>query len=155
VSIAVLGNDAYNEGADASTLPVEAKGVGYLYGVTDEIPLIRFHFADGNDAARIIDAAYLLRQRAGTIAGFAAGQDTGTPARDVLADVLAVFGADPGLQWPALASRLAARFPDRWADATADAVSAECRSRGVPSVDVRTAGRTLKGCRRDQIQAAT
>jgi DNA segregation ATPase FtsK/SpoIIIE, S-DNA-T family len=154
VSIAILGTDAYSEGIDASALPKEARGVGYLYGVTDDTPTVRFHLADGEDTVRIIDAAYRLRERAGTIAGFAAGQRTGTPGRDVLADVLAVFGADPGLQWPALADRLAARFPDRWADATADAVSAECRSRGVPSVDVRTAGRTLKGCRRDHLQAA-
>ncbi len=155
VSIAVLGNDAYNEGADASTLPVEAKGIGYVYGVTDEIPLVRFYFADGKDAARIIDAAYLLRKRAGTIAGFAASEDTATAARDVLADVLAVFGPDAGLQWAALAERLAARFAERWAGATAEAVSAECRDLGVPSVDVKAAGVVRKGCRRADVQAAT
>jgi S-DNA-T family DNA segregation ATPase FtsK/SpoIIIE len=158
VSIAVLGDDAYNEGANASTLPVEAKGVGYLYGVTDEIPLIRFHLADGKDADHIIDAARVMRERAGTIAGFAAGQDTGLPARDVLADVLAVFGADSGLHWAVLAERLAAHFPDRWADATAEAVSAQCRDLNVPSVDVRypssRAGRVRVGCRRADVETA-
>jgi hypothetical protein len=158
VSIAVLGNDAYNEGADASTLPVEAKGVGYLYGVTDEIPLVRFYLADGKDADHIVNAARVLRERAGTIAGFAAGQDTGLPARDVLADVLAVFGADSGLHWAVLADRLAAHFPDRWAAATAEAVSAQCRDLGVPSVDVRypsnRAGRVRVGCRRADVETA-
>jgi DNA segregation ATPase FtsK/SpoIIIE, S-DNA-T family len=137
---------------------VEAKGVGYLYGVTDEIPLIRFYLADGQDADRIIDAARVLRERAGTIAGFAAGQDTGLPARDVLADVLAVFGADQGLHWAVLASRLAAQFPDRWADATAEAVSAQCRDLKVPSVDVRYPstrdGKVRVGCRRADVEAA-
>jgi len=33
-------------------------------------------------------------------------------------------------------------------------VSAECRALGVPSVDVKSAGRALKGCRRDGVQAA-
>ena len=155
VGIAVLGTDAYNEGADPSALPVEAKGVGYLYGITDEIPLVRFYLADGADADHITDAAYQHRKRAGTIAGFAANQDTGTPDRDVLADVLAVFGSEAGLQWPALADRLASRFADRWAGATGDSVSAECRDLGVPSVDVKAAGTVRKGCRRTDVQAAT
>jgi DNA segregation ATPase FtsK/SpoIIIE, S-DNA-T family len=155
VSISILGTDAYSEGIDASTLPKQAKGVGYLYGVTDDTPTVRFHLADAEDTARIIGAAYRHRQRAGTIAGFAASEDTGTPARDVLADVLAVFGADNGLQWAALADRLAERFADRWAGATADAVSAECREVGVPSVDVKAAGTVRKGCRRTDVQAAT
>lgn len=158
VSIAVLGDDAYNEGANASTLPVEAKGVGYLYGVTDEIPLIRFYLADGKDADHIIDAARVMRERAGTIAGFAAGRETGLPARDVLADVLAVFGADSGLHWAVLAERLAAQFPDRWADATAEAVSAQCRDLGVPSAGVRypstRAGQVKAGCRRADVEGA-
>jgi DNA segregation ATPase FtsK/SpoIIIE, S-DNA-T family len=155
VSIAILGTEAQGEGIDASTLPKAAKGVGYLYGVTDDTPTVRFHLADGEDTARIIDAAYLLRKRAGTITGFAAAEDTATAARDVLADVLAVFGADAGLQWAALAERLAARFAERWAGATADAVSAECRDLGVPSVDVKAAGTVRKGCRRADVQAAT
>jgi hypothetical protein len=155
VSIAILGTEAQGEGIDASTLPKAAKGVGYLYGVTDDTPTVRFHLADGEDTARIIDAAYLLRKRAGTIAGFAAAEDTATAARDVLADVLAVFGPDAGLQWAALAERLAARFADRWAGVTADAVSAECRDLGVPSVDVKAAGTVRKGCRRADVQAAT
>jgi hypothetical protein len=84
----------------------------------------------------------------------AAGQDVTTPARDVLADVAEVFGADAGLHWDVLAQRLADHFPDRWADATAEAVSAQCRGLGVPSVDVKMAGRNLKGCRRADIQRA-
>lgn len=154
VSISILGTDAYSEGIDASTLPKQAKGVGYLYGVTDDTPTVRFHLADAEDTARIIDAAYAHRQRAGTIAGFAASEDTGAPARDVLADVLAVFGSDAGLQWGPLADRLAERFPDRWAGATAEAVSAQCRDLDVPSVLVKSGGVPLRGCRRDDIERA-
>jgi len=155
VSMAVLGTESQGEGIDASTLPKQAKGVGYLYGVTDDTPTVRFHLADAEDTAVIIDAGYRHRQRAGTITGFAAAEDTTTAARDVLADVLAVFGADAGLQWAALADRLAERFADRHAGATADAVSAECRDLGVPSVDVKAAGSVRKGCRRADVQAAT
>jgi len=76
-------------------------------------------------------------------------------ARDVLADVLAVFSHDAGLHWQVLAARLAAQIADRWADATPDSVSAQVRGLGVPSVDVKTFGRVLKGCRRADVEAAT
>jgi DNA segregation ATPase FtsK/SpoIIIE, S-DNA-T family len=65
-----------------------------------------------------------------------------------------VFGSDAGLQWDEAAARLASRFPDRWADASGEAVSAECRGRGVPSVNVKSSGQVAKGCRRTGVQAA-
>jgi S-DNA-T family DNA segregation ATPase FtsK/SpoIIIE len=154
VSEAILGSDAQSEGIDASTLPKEAKGVGYLYGAADETPTVRFHLADAEDTAKIVAAARVLRERAGTIEGFAAGVETGIPARDVLADVLAVFGAESALHWPVLAERLATQFPDRWADATADAVSAQCRALAVPSVQVKSGGLNRQGCRRADVTAA-
>jgi DNA segregation ATPase FtsK/SpoIIIE, S-DNA-T family len=58
------------------------------------------------------------------------------------------------MQWGVAADRLAGRFPDRWADATAEALSAQCRSLGVKSVDVRMDGSVLKGCRRVAVEAA-
>ena len=122
-----------------------SSGVGYLYGAADHTPTVRTYLADAEDTDEDLAAARVLRERAGTLTGFAAGEDTGTPARDVLADVLAVFGTDPALHWAVLADRLAAQFPDRWADATADAVSAQCRDLGVPSVPVKSGGQALRG----------
>src|SRR5690349_25069951 len=48
VSEAVLGGDAYSEGYDASALPAgpEYRGVGYLYGASDETPTVRTYLAD-------------------------------------------------------------------------------------------------------------
>jgi hypothetical protein len=156
VSDAILGGDAYAEGFDASSLPVgrEYLGVGYLYGAADHTPTVRTYLADAEDTDKIVTAARVLRERAGTVAGFAAGEDTGTPARDVLADLLAVLGTEPGQHWPVLAERLAATFPDRWAGATAEAVSAQCRDLGVPSVDVKVSGVVRKGCRRAEVRKA-
>jgi len=81
------------------------------------------------------------------------------PSRDVLADVLHVFGDAPGLHWITLAERLSEHFPDRWADVTKDALSAQCRSLGVPSVNVNIRVRAgqrkvLSGCRRDAVEKA-
>jgi S-DNA-T family DNA segregation ATPase FtsK/SpoIIIE len=154
VSEMVLGQGAYGEGLDSSTLLPQYKGVGILRGATDASPTVRTHLADLDDAEKVLKAARVLRQRAGTLSGMAAGE--AEEVRDVLADVLALFApGEGGVQWQAVAERLAARFPARWAEVTADAVSAQCRSLGVPSVDVRTAGRTLKGCRRADVEAAT
>jgi hypothetical protein len=72
----------------------------------------------------------------------------------VLADLAAVLGSDPGLQWPEAAARLASRFPDRWAGVSAEAVSAECRALGVPSVNVKAGGTVAKGCRAADVAAA-
>jgi S-DNA-T family DNA segregation ATPase FtsK/SpoIIIE len=158
VSDAVLGGDAYAEGFDASALPKEAKGVGILYGAADETPVVRTYLADHEDAAKILAAARVIRERAGTIAGYAAGVESDTAAADILADARAVFAADNGLHWDVLAARLARQFPQRYADATAESVSAACRARGVPSADVRypagRAGAVRKGCRRGDVEAA-
>ena len=152
VSELCLGAGAYSEGLDTSTLLPQYKGVGILRGASDVSPTVRTYLADGQDAERILTAARALRERAGTLTGMAAGVEAGTAARDVLADVLAVFGDDPGLHWQVLADRLAQRFPDRWDGATGDSVSADVRELGVPSVDVKMGGRALKGCRRVHVE---
>jgi S-DNA-T family DNA segregation ATPase FtsK/SpoIIIE len=158
VSVAILSDDAYAEGHDASALPNESKGVGILYGASDETPTVRIHLADHADAAKILAAARVIRERAGTITGYAAGVESDAAAADILADARAVFGADNGLHWDVLADRLARQYPQRYADATAESVSAACRARGVPSVDVRfpagRAGAVRKGCRRADLEAA-
>jgi S-DNA-T family DNA segregation ATPase FtsK/SpoIIIE len=154
VSEMVLGQGAYGEGLDASTLLPSYKGVGILRGASDDSPTVRTHLADADDTEKILTAARRFRERAGTLSGMAAGE-AGNEVRDVLADVLACFAAgEPGLWWPVLAERLARRFPDRWADATADAISAQCRDLKVPSVDVKTSGTVRKGCRRADVQRA-
>ena len=153
VSEMCLGQGAYSEGLDTSTLLPQYKGVGILRGATDASPTVRTYLADGQDAERILTAARAIRQRAGTLSGMALGEAP-AEAASILADVLAVFGTDRGLQWQLLAQRLATRMPDRHADATAESVSAQCRAAGVPSVDVKQFGANLKGCRRAEVERA-
>src|SRR6266542_3077380 len=100
----VLGAGAYGEGLDSSTLLPEYKGVGLLRGATDASPTVRTYLADAQDAERILVAARAHRKAAGNLSGMALGE-TEPDAQDVLADVLAVFGSDAGLQWPLLAER--------------------------------------------------
>lgn len=143
VSIAVLGGDAYQEGYDASAIPVgpEYRGVGYLYGATDDTPLTRFYLADGQDAEKILTAARKHRERLGLLSGEAAGDVViEGDLVDPLADALSVIAAtEANISWPRLAARLAEQMPERYADITAEAVSARLRALGVKGKSVADA----------------
>jgi S-DNA-T family DNA segregation ATPase FtsK/SpoIIIE len=152
VSELCLGAGAYSEGLDTSTLLPQYKGVGILRGAGDASPTVRTYLADGQDAERILTAARVLRERAGTLSGMAAGDMPDASPRDVLGDVLTVFEGEAGLHWTEVAERLGRAFPERWEDTAADVISAQCRFLGVPSVDVKRSGRSAKGCRRDDVE---
>ncbi|WP_279582233.1 hypothetical protein [Fodinicola feengrottensis] len=130
VSEAVLGGDAYAEGFDASSLPVGDKyrGVGFLYGATDETPTVRTFLADHGDAEKILTAARAHRERVGTLTGMAAGEDMARASRDVLTDVLTVFTGDDRLHWTTISSRLAEQMPEQYADITPSPRTASPRS---------------------------
>jgi DNA segregation ATPase FtsK/SpoIIIE, S-DNA-T family len=148
----VLGTSAYKNGLRSTTFrPGIDAGIGYLVGAGPSPQVVRTFYLNMADTERVAARARALREAAGTVTGHAAeGADEG--ARDVLTDVLAVFGSDAGLQWGEVAARLASRFPARWDGVTADAISAECRARNVPSVNVKSAGTALKGCRRADVE---
>jgi hypothetical protein len=158
VSEMVLGQGAYGEGLDSSTLLPQYKGVGILRGATDESPTVRTYLAEADDAEKILLAARKLREQAGTLSGMALGQDPLADVSDIIADVLAVLGTDNGLWWETAAERLAGRYPDRHSDATGEGIRSACAARRVPSVDIReTPGASSpkrKGCRRDHLEAA-
>jgi hypothetical protein len=161
VSVAVLGGDAYQEGYDASALPtgLEYRGVGYLYGVTDDTPLTRWHLADKVDVELILRAARGHRERLGLLFGEAAGEVVEVERIDPLADARGVFYAgEAHISWPELAARLAEHLPERYADITAEAVSARLRALGVKGKNVKDPkhfpGGSGQGCARAAIEAA-
>ncbi|MEV0570699.1 cell division protein FtsK, partial [Dactylosporangium sp. NPDC050588] len=86
VSEAILGGEAYSEGYDASALPngMDYRGVGYLYGATDDTPTVRTYLADHADAEVILTAARKHRQAAGTLSGAAIGETITRDLRDTL-----------------------------------------------------------------------
>ena len=151
----VLGTSAYKNGIRATTFRAEIDaGLGYQVGAAAHPLVVRTFYVNLPDTERVAKRARALREAAGTLSGVALGEDDAGPRRDVLADVLEAFGGDNGLQWPALAERLAGRFPDRWAEATGDGVSAELRARGVPSINVKADGQVARGCRRSDVENA-
>jgi S-DNA-T family DNA segregation ATPase FtsK/SpoIIIE len=142
VSEAVLGGDAYSEGYDASALPIgdgsngtnDYRGVGILYGASDQTPMVRTFLADHTDAEKILIAARKLREQYGTLSGDAAGETVEREHRDVMADARSVFYAgEARISWPELAARMAAEMPEHYADLTPDTISAQLRGLGVTS----------------------
>jgi S-DNA-T family DNA segregation ATPase FtsK/SpoIIIE len=148
----ILGTSAYKNGLRATTFRPEIDaGLGYLLGAGPAPQVVRTFYLDMHAAERIATRARPLREAAGTLTGHAF-EDAGEGPRNVLTDVPAILGTDAGLQWGDVAARLASRFPARWDGVTADAISAECRARRVPSVNVKAAGPVAKGCRRADVE---
>jgi DNA segregation ATPase FtsK/SpoIIIE, S-DNA-T family len=149
----VLGTSAHKNGIRATTFRPEIDaGIGYLVGAGPAPQVVRTFYLDMHAAERVAVRARALREAVGTVTGHASDSG-GEDARDVLTDVLAVFGSDSGLQWGDLAQRLASRFPARWDGVTADAISAECTGRDVPSANVRSGGKQARGCRRADVES--
>jgi DNA segregation ATPase FtsK/SpoIIIE, S-DNA-T family len=150
----ILGGSAHKAGIRATMFRQGVDlGVGYYIG--EEPPQVcRSYYLDTNAAKVAVARARAARERAGTITGYAAGQDTSGPARDVLADALACFAGEGGLWWAELAGRLAQRWPDRYEGLTADAISAQLRDAKVPTVTVSMGGQKAKGARKTDIEAA-
>jgi S-DNA-T family DNA segregation ATPase FtsK/SpoIIIE len=150
----ILGTSAYQNGVRATLYRPEVDaGLGYLKGATPAPKVVHTFGHNVKDAQAVAVRARAARERAGTLSGAAIGEDTSAPAREPLADALAVFGGEGGLWWTTLATRLAQRWPDRWAGATADSVSAELRALGVASVTVSMNGSKARGCRYDALEA--
>ena len=140
----VLGTSAYKNGASATTFRAKIDaGLGYLKGEENVPQVVRTYYL--NTAAP--SGSPPAPTRSARLPGRWSRLAEVEPARDVAADVRAVFGNEAAMSWQALAELLAQRIPERWLDTTADAVSAECRAIGVPSVQVKVAGRNLRGCR--------
>jgi S-DNA-T family DNA segregation ATPase FtsK/SpoIIIE len=151
----ILGTSAYKNGARATMFrPKVDAGLGYLKGEESMPQVVRTYYLNTSDAERVAKRARALREAAGTLSGAALGEDDSAPRRDVIADVLDVFGADNGLQWQVLAERLAVRFPERWDEASAEGVRAELGARGVPSVVVVMDGARARGCRAADVDKA-
>ena len=151
----VLGTSAYKNGARATMFRAKVDaGLGYFKGEENIPQVVKTYYLNTEATERVARRARAIREAAGTLSGVALGEADDTPKRDVLADVAEVFAGEPGLHWTVIAERLAERFPERWDAASPDAVSAECRSLGVPSVVVTANGDRGRGCRLDAVDAA-
>ena len=93
----ILGTGAYKAGYNAVIFRAKTDaGLAWLKADGDP-QVVRTYYLDLNDSQKIAARARAMRERIGVLSGFALGlDDEQGPARDVLADLLAVFGERPG-----------------------------------------------------------
>lgn len=111
----ILGTGMYKAGVRASMLRPSDKGVGWLVGAEDDPLIARSFYQDLKAADRIAERARSLREAAGMLIGYAAGEPEPErgPRLDLLKDLLSVFGP---LEERAHSDDLCARLADYWPD---------------------------------------
>lgn len=122
----ILGTSMYKNGIRATTFTKQDRGIGYLAGEADEPQIARGYYLDGPTADRIADRARAARKAAGTLTGYAAGEDT-TPAQgdgaSLLDDIAAVLPPGEDKVWSqTIVARLADLRPSiygPWAEQSA------------------------------------
>lgn len=134
----ILGTSAYRNGLRATMFTSRDKGVGYLVGAADEPVIVKTYYLDGPAAEKVTDRARALRLAAGTLTGFAAGQDTAAKPKDtLLEDILTVLPATEPKAWSeVIAERLAQLRPDVYGGWGAEQVAAALKPHGVSTGQV-------------------
>ncbi|WP_019630211.1 DUF3631 domain-containing protein [Actinomadura atramentaria] len=162
----ILGTSMYQNGIRATTFTKQDRGIGYLGGESDVPQIVRGFYIDGPAADRIADRARAARKHAGTLTGYAAGEDA-SPADDgvnLLDDLTAVFAPGEDKQHSqTLVDRLAELRPatyGAWADldptGKARQLANALKPYGIstPQVwgqDETGRGRNLKGVHREHV----
>lgn len=112
----VLGTSSYKNGIRATTFTAKDKGIGYLVGAADDPQIARSAYLDNPAAEKIVARAHVLRQRAGTLTGHAAGEATEADRRaavSLIADVAAVLRPGEVKVWSeTIVDRLAELRPE-------------------------------------------
>ena len=151
----ILGTSAYKNGIRATLMTRSDKGCGYLVGESDAPQVVKTYNVDGRKAEVIAVRARAMREAAGTLTGYALGEDADSESRSFAADVLTVFGADSKLWTETIAARLADVLSDAYADVTTEAVASQLRALAVTVKKVREPGREPRpGCERSAVEQA-
>ncbi|KRV47542.1 cell division protein FtsK [Wenjunlia vitaminophila] len=142
----VLGTSAYKRGVRATMFAWGDKGICYFVGEGSDARIVRAVYADATTADRIALRARAAREKAGTLAGHAAGeqpeQDTG-PSFDLLGDILAVVPAAEPKTWREdVVTRLAELRPEIYDGWGPDQLTAALKPHGIDTVQV---GRRVDG----------
>jgi DNA segregation ATPase FtsK/SpoIIIE, S-DNA-T family len=157
----VLPTSSYKNGIRATDFAQTDKGIGWLIGHADEAQIVRTCYCDAIQADAIGRRARRLREAAGTLSGYALGdQEAALPVVDFLADVLAVTEGSDRIWSETIAARLAELRPEMYRGWDATSVGDALRVRGIEpgqtwgmTEDGQQANR--RGVTREQLLAAT
>lgn len=153
----ILGTGSYTQGYNPVVFRHETDaGLCWLRGHGDPVAP-KVYYVTLTHSKQIARRARALRESAGVLSGYALGLDDGDQPRDLLADVLTLYGPrEKHLYWETIAKRLAERHP-AYAAMTADAASSQIReAAGMAEADDgrEPGGKNLKGAKKLTIEAA-
>ncbi|MDN5919687.1 MAG: cell division protein FtsK [Pseudonocardia sp.] len=158
----VLGTSAYKTGIRATTFTPRDKGIGYLVGVGDEPAVVRTYYVDALDAEKVAARARAAREVAGTLSGYALGEDVPlTPEASLLDDLRTVFATiERDRVWSEDVLRALTELrPALYGTWTAEALTAALKPYGITTGQVwghtpEGAGANRRGLTRDAVMAA-
>ncbi|MFD8967691.1 cell division protein FtsK [Streptomyces sp. NPDC059568] len=154
----VLGTGAYKRGVRASMFAWGDKGISYFLGEGADARIVRSAFINAVEADRIALRARALRERAGTLAGHALGEEPDADAHasyDLLADLRAAVPADKSKLWnEVVVPRLAELRPEVYGDWTPEQLTVALKPYGIRTVQVWGTTEDGKGANRRGIKRA-
>ncbi|MFE2024605.1 FtsK/SpoIIIE domain-containing protein [Streptomyces hygroscopicus] len=158
----VLGKGKAAQGADASVLSEEHKGVGVLVTGPASYVTVRADYLDGPTFAALCRKGRSLREAAGQLTGDAAGDVTaaadaaGVTVPAIVSDVLEVMRHSPRMFTTDLLAALVNLDEDTYGDFNAERLAAELEAAGVKrtSKQVKISGANGAGYQRRDIEDA-
>ncbi|OKJ33209.1 FtsK/SpoIIIE domain-containing protein [Streptomyces sp. CB01580] len=158
----VLGKGKAAQGADASVLSEEHKGVGVLVTGPASYVTVRADYLDGPSFAALCRKGRTLREAAGQLTGEAAGDVTaaadaaGITVPAIVSDALEVMRHSPRMFTTDLINGLVNLDEDVYGDFNAEQLAAELEAAGVKrtSKQVKISGANGAGYQRRDIEAA-
>jgi hypothetical protein len=155
----ILGAGSYSRGHDATVfrLPLTDAGCCWLKGIGDTVAP-KVHYLNDPSTLKVCARSRAAREKAGVLSGYALGLDDGDQPRDLLADVLSLYGPqEKFLYWETIATRLAERYRAAYAGITEEAASSQVRdAAGMDKSDQgrEPGGKGLSGLKKLTIEAA-
>jgi S-DNA-T family DNA segregation ATPase FtsK/SpoIIIE len=158
----VLGKGKAAQGADASILSEDHKGVGVLVTGPGSFEIVRCDYMDLPTFAKVCTHGRVLRVAAGTLSGdaasdtVAAAEAAGIQIPVVLADVLYAMHGVERMHTSTLLSRLTNMDEDSYGDYTPERLAEQLERAGVQRSgrQVKVDGVNLAGYRRADLEAA-
>ncbi|MFF3491152.1 cell division protein FtsK [Streptomyces sp. NPDC002795] len=137
----VLGTSAHKRGVRATMFAWADKGIAYFVGDGSDARIIHSVYVDAPTAERLALRARAAREAAGTLAGYALGQEPEPTASAY--DLLAVVPAKEAKAWSeTVVARLAELRPEVYDGWEPDALAAALKPHGITTIQV---GRRVDG----------
>lgn len=155
----ILGTSSYQNGVRATMFSRRDLGIGYLAGEGEDPMIVRTFYLDAPAAKAVIKRAHAARLAAGTLTGFALGEDRepeeDRPRFDLLTDLLAcVKAGEDKVRSEVLCEALAELRPDAYVGWDQAMLGRALSTYGIATCQINRDGVNRRGVEIDVLRAA-